>query len=133
VASIDGLSSDYLRCYKRQRLPALQSLIGGGVASMQARQGLVDWFDHCTRLSQDWGVSAPSGGAEVQQSEARPAPLVPLGLRQLGADVPRGGGLLLGCVQRPHLVVAGPGCHRGRKDSAGLTPRLRCGIYYIFR
>lgn len=53
VASIDGLSSDYLRCYKRQRLPALQKLIGGALASMQARQGLVDWFDHCARLSED--------------------------------------------------------------------------------
>lgn len=53
VASIDGLSSDRLRCYKRQELPRLRALVGGAVAGLQDMHVLVDWFDHCTRLSED--------------------------------------------------------------------------------
>ena len=52
VASIDGLSPGILRDYKRNRLPALQSLIGGAVAGLQDARDLIDWFDHCTRLSE---------------------------------------------------------------------------------
>ena len=52
VASIDGLSSDRLRSYKRQQLPGLQALVGGALAGLQDLHVLVDWFDHCTRLSE---------------------------------------------------------------------------------
>jgi Fe-coproporphyrin III synthase len=53
VASIDGLSSDRLRSYKRQQLPRLQALVGGALAGLQDMHVLVDWFDHCTRLSEN--------------------------------------------------------------------------------
>jgi molybdenum cofactor biosynthesis enzyme MoaA len=59
VASIDGLSSDRLRAYKRQQLPRLQALVGGALAGLQDLHVLVDWFDHCTRLSEK---VRPSGG-----------------------------------------------------------------------
>lgn len=55
VASIDDLSSTRLRYYKQQRLPALQALVGGALAGLQGREGLVDWFDHCARLSEAYG------------------------------------------------------------------------------
>jgi Fe-coproporphyrin III synthase len=53
VASIDGLSPDGLRSYKRQQLPRLQALVGGALAGLQDLPALVDWFDHCTRLSEN--------------------------------------------------------------------------------
>lgn len=52
VASIDDLSSDRLRDYKRHRLSGLQALVGSALTGLQGRAGLVDWFDHCTRLSE---------------------------------------------------------------------------------
>jgi len=52
VASITSLSSETLREYKAQRLPALQALIGGAVSGLQESRDLVDWFDYCTRLSE---------------------------------------------------------------------------------
>ena len=51
VASITNLTLDTLREYKQHRLPALQALIGGAVAGLETSSDLVDWFDHCTRLS----------------------------------------------------------------------------------
>jgi hypothetical protein len=56
VASIEGLSSDVLRQYKQHELAPFQELIGGAVAGLQNAQDFVDWFDHCTRLSE-----APGG------------------------------------------------------------------------
>jgi organic radical activating enzyme len=53
VASIDGLSSDRLRLYKRQQLPRLQALVGGALAGLEDMHVLVDWFDHCTRLGEN--------------------------------------------------------------------------------
>jgi len=52
VGSIDALSLDTLRGYKRRDLPQLQELIGGAVAGLQNARDFVDWFDHCTRLSE---------------------------------------------------------------------------------
>ena len=52
VASITDLSAETLRDYKLRRLPALQALIGGAVAGLEESRDLVDWFDHCTRLSE---------------------------------------------------------------------------------
>ena len=52
VDSVHGLSAESLREYKRERLPGLQELVGGALAGLREEHGLVDWFDHCTRLSE---------------------------------------------------------------------------------
>jgi hypothetical protein len=52
VGTIDDLSSQALHEYKSQRLSALQTLIGGAVAGLEESRDLIDWFDHCTRLSE---------------------------------------------------------------------------------
>jgi hypothetical protein len=52
VGSINELSSDTLREYKRHRLSPLQTLIGDAVAALKQTRDLVDWFDHCTRSSE---------------------------------------------------------------------------------
>ena len=54
VASIDGVSFACLRSYKRQRLSGLQALVGGALTGLRECDGLVDWFDHCTRLSENY-------------------------------------------------------------------------------
>ncbi len=51
VAPVEGLSSNRLRHYKEQRLVSLQALVGGALADLRHRHDLIDWFDHCTRLS----------------------------------------------------------------------------------
>ena len=53
VASIETLSPEQLSEYKQQKLPALRMLIGGAIARLQGNEGLVDWFDYCTRLSEE--------------------------------------------------------------------------------
>lgn len=45
-----------LREYKQRELPSLQSLIGSAVAGLQDARDFVDWFDHCTRLSEESAV-----------------------------------------------------------------------------
>lgn len=52
VASLDGLTAECLRDYKAARLGPLQELVGGALAGMADRPGVVDWFDHCARLSE---------------------------------------------------------------------------------
>lgn len=58
LAAINGLSSDRLRYYKQQHLPRLQALIAYALAALRGRHELIDWFDHCTRLSGLWGRSS---------------------------------------------------------------------------
>ena len=58
VARITDLTGDTLRDYKRERLSALQALIGGAVAGLREARDLVDWFDHCTRLSEHFNEGA---------------------------------------------------------------------------
>ena len=52
VTDADALSGDHLRQYKRDRVAGLQTLVGGALAGLRDRSDLVDWFDHCTRLSE---------------------------------------------------------------------------------
>jgi pyruvate-formate lyase-activating enzyme len=52
IASIETLSRDRLSEYKRQDLRQFQSLIAGALSTLRDVQGLVDWFDYCTRLSE---------------------------------------------------------------------------------
>jgi len=58
VASVDGLTAGDLRSYKRLGSPALQALVGGALVGLRDRDDLVDWFDHCARLSEVTAVAA---------------------------------------------------------------------------
>lgn len=60
VGSLEGLSPERLRAYKLQQLSGLQELVGGALAGLQARQDLIDWFDHCARLSESTAKAALS-------------------------------------------------------------------------
>ena len=52
VGALAGLSPSNLQEYRVRRLPLLKALVGGALASLQGHNGFVDWFDHCTRLSE---------------------------------------------------------------------------------
>ncbi|MEO8591131.1 MAG: radical SAM protein [Flavobacteriales bacterium] len=52
IAHIDGLTTDGIMHYKQHGLAAYQALIGNALAGLQPRTDLVDWFDHCTRTSE---------------------------------------------------------------------------------
>jgi hypothetical protein len=52
VASVHGLTAGDLRSYKRLRSSALGALVGGALVGLRDRDDLVDWFDHCARLSE---------------------------------------------------------------------------------
>ncbi|MFN2491290.1 MAG: hypothetical protein ABR501_00210 [Pyrinomonadaceae bacterium] len=53
VASIETLSRQKLAYYKQNNLHDLKMLIGRALARLQGNDGLVDWFDYCTRLSEE--------------------------------------------------------------------------------
>ena len=55
VTSLDDLSRDSLESYKRSKLPQFKALIGQALASLEMKNGFVDWFDYCTRLSEQRG------------------------------------------------------------------------------
>ena len=52
VGSVNDISLEMLYGYKRDGLSALRTLIGGAVAGLEASRDMIDWFDHCTRLSE---------------------------------------------------------------------------------
>ena len=56
VVSIEKLSCERLARYKQHNIGNLKMLIGGALAQLQGNEGLVDWFDHCTRLSGETGI-----------------------------------------------------------------------------
>jgi len=58
IASVEGLSREALRDYKRDGVAGLRSLVGAALAGMAERTDLVDWFDHCARLSEVTAVAA---------------------------------------------------------------------------
>jgi organic radical activating enzyme len=58
VASLADLSPEVLESYKRTRLPHFQTLIGQALASLEMKNGFVDWFDYCTRLSETFSGQA---------------------------------------------------------------------------
>ena len=55
VGRIDGLSVETLTAYKTHSLAPFQALMGSALAGLQDQQRLLDWFDHCTRLSERRG------------------------------------------------------------------------------
>lgn len=74
IASIRQFSSDQLTHYKRDRLVHCQSLIGEALARLEHGQGLIDWFDYCTRLSEQWKESDLLHNVSCPPAESR-APL----------------------------------------------------------
>lgn len=67
VASIETLSREQLAHYRQHKLPDFQMLVGSALARLQGNDGLVDWFDYCTRLSEESASQPP------QCTEARTA------------------------------------------------------------
>jgi len=57
VAPIETLSREQLANYKQHHVSALQMLIGRALTRLQSCDGLVDWFDYCTRLSEETRIS----------------------------------------------------------------------------
>ncbi|MBI2187726.1 MAG: radical SAM protein [Acidobacteria bacterium] len=57
IASLEELSSDGVRRYKKHGALEFQTLVGRTVASLQNRGDFIDWFDYCTRYSE--AVGAP--------------------------------------------------------------------------
>ena len=64
VGHIEGLSSEALTRYKQQGLPAFRALIGAALGGLQGQQRVLDWFDHCTRLSERQGRIPISAAVE---------------------------------------------------------------------
>jgi uncharacterized Fe-S cluster-containing radical SAM superfamily protein len=58
IASLADLSPEVLESYKRNKLPQFQTLIGQALASLEMKNGFVDWFDYCTRLSETFSAKA---------------------------------------------------------------------------
>jgi len=52
IAAVPTTSSDGLRRYKGDGPVPFRDLVGAALAGMRGRSDLVDWFDHCTRLSE---------------------------------------------------------------------------------
>ena len=52
LLSLHQVTSSRLRHFKAQQLAPLQDLVGGALAGLESCGGLVDWFDHCARLSE---------------------------------------------------------------------------------
>ena len=52
IAAIETLSPEKLTNYKLNGLPNLKSLIGHALTGMENNPGFIDWFDYCTRLSE---------------------------------------------------------------------------------
>jgi hypothetical protein len=52
VAELDTLTGEALGRYKRDGLPAFEALVGRALGALRERNEVVDWFDHCTRLSE---------------------------------------------------------------------------------
>jgi uncharacterized Fe-S cluster-containing radical SAM superfamily protein len=55
VASLADLSPEVLESYQRTKLPQFQTLIGQALSSLETKNGFVDWFDYCARLSDQMG------------------------------------------------------------------------------
>lgn len=52
IAHIEDPLSHSLALYKARGVDEFRDLIGGSLAGLQLRNDLVDWFDHCTRMSE---------------------------------------------------------------------------------
>ena len=57
VGSLEGLSRAAARI-QEERVDGLRALVGGALVGMADRNDLVDWFDHCARLSEASPIAA---------------------------------------------------------------------------
>jgi hypothetical protein len=57
VAALDGLSAERLAAGKQERLAGFRDLIGAALARLEDTADFVDWFDGCTRLSEEAALS----------------------------------------------------------------------------
>jgi hypothetical protein len=69
VASIETLSHKKLADYKQHNLRDFQMLIGSALARLEDSAGLVDWFDYCTRLSEE-EMYQPTACTNVQAAHS---------------------------------------------------------------
>jgi hypothetical protein len=53
VAALEGLTAERLRRYKDERLGGFRDLVGGALAALEQQRDLIDWFDACTRRSEE--------------------------------------------------------------------------------
>lgn len=53
LASLEGLTPERLRRYKREGLAEFRDLVADALADLESRREMVDWFDFCTRRSED--------------------------------------------------------------------------------
>jgi pyruvate-formate lyase-activating enzyme len=68
IAPLRRLTADRLRRYKEEGLADFRNLIGGALVDLEGRHELVDWFDRCTRWSENasaLGVSDRDGGRRL--------------------------------------------------------------------
>jgi hypothetical protein len=61
IGVIDGLTPERLRLYKQQGVPEFEAFIGQTLSGLQSQDLLVDWFDHCIRLSAQSSAPAVVG------------------------------------------------------------------------
>ena len=52
ISNLAMLSHMQLEHYKQHRISAFQTLVGGALAELKNKEGLVDWFDYCTRMGE---------------------------------------------------------------------------------
>jgi pyruvate-formate lyase-activating enzyme len=52
IATLHTLDDDATQRYKRGRLNDLRALVQDALSGLADRNGFVDWFDHCTRMSE---------------------------------------------------------------------------------
>lgn len=53
ITTIEGLSQESLVQYKKEKLLPFRDLIGDALVQLEKNHGLVDWFDYCTRRSEE--------------------------------------------------------------------------------
>lgn len=63
VMSIDRFSRAAVEGYKESKFLDFQMLVGRALASLETNNGFVDWFDYCTRLSEQFFTSREGAAA----------------------------------------------------------------------
>ncbi|HET6564503.1 MAG TPA: radical SAM protein [Xanthomonadales bacterium] len=59
LGNLAGLTVNSLSAYKQGEVSAFRQLVGQALAGLKDSTSLVDWFDHCTRLSEKQAIAPP--------------------------------------------------------------------------